>query len=120
LQSLKSFFVADERIEDRKDVPPELEDAEKAAALIGLAFRFAVPLGEDVGRHFDVATQLLRRMAAEEEAVEKGRFAVRVFQLVLAFDFFHQRPRRSKQAENGVYGNGFPCQEPACGFEKKD
>ena len=75
------------------------------------ALGFAVPLREDVGRHFDIAPQLFRRMAAQEQAVEERRFAVRIFQFVLAFDLFHRKLHRQIQAENAVYRIGALRQE---------
>ena len=90
---LRLAVVPDQRFENRQHVPPKLHDAEEAAALLGFALGFAVPLGEHVGGHLDVAPQFLRRMAPQEETVEERRFAVRIFQLVLAFDFVHRKNR---------------------------
>jgi hypothetical protein len=42
-----------------------------------VAFRLAVPLGENHRRDFDISPQLVGRMAPQEQAVEKGCLALR-------------------------------------------
>ena len=54
-----------------------------------IALRFPVPFGKDGAGNFDIAPQFVSGMPAKEEAVEKGRFALRETQIL-----------------QGVYGNG--------------
>jgi hypothetical protein len=77
LNALLLAVPADERIEDREDVAAVFNHARENVAEFRLALGFAMPLGEDRGRHFNISAQLLGGMAAKEEAVEKGGFALR-------------------------------------------
>jgi hypothetical protein len=61
----------------------KFHDARKHLAQTGIPFGFAVPLGENSDRNFDIPPKLFRRMTAQEEAVEKGRLALREIEVVL-------------------------------------
>src|SRR5208282_5908458 len=76
---------ANQRIEDRQDVPAVLQHAREDVAQLRLAFRFFVPFGENQSRHFDVLTELFRGMAAQKEAVEESGFALREVKVVNDF-----------------------------------
>jgi len=62
------------RIEDSEDMAPVFHHAEENVAQTWLALGFAVPLGKNRGRNFNIAPELFRGMPAKEEAIEKGRF----------------------------------------------
>src|SRR5690242_10121679 len=92
--------------------------ARKNIAKLRVAFRFAVPLGENHRGDFDVPPQLVRRMAAQEQAVEKRRLTLRKVEIVHDFgrnELWHRRHR-----ENAVYpkvwrrqvGLMFSCRVP--------
>ena len=74
LNALLLSIPTNERIEDGQDMPPVFQHARKNVAQARLALCFAMPLGEDRGRHFDVTTELLRGMSTKEKAVEKSGF----------------------------------------------
>ena len=74
LNALLLAVPTNEGIEDGEDMAAVFKHARKNVAQAGLALGFAVPLSEDRRRHLDVATELFRGMATEEEAVEKSGF----------------------------------------------
>ena len=76
LNALLLAIPTNERIEDGQDMPPVFQHARKNVAQARLALCFAMPLGEDRGRHFDISAQLLSGMTTKEEAVEKRSFAL--------------------------------------------
>src|SRR6266852_4662573 len=59
-----------------------LHDARQNIAQAGLAFGFAMPFDQHGRRHLDVAAKLLCRMTAQEQSVEKCRFALREVEVV--------------------------------------
>jgi len=77
LDALQLAVPPNQRVKDSKDMAAVFDHAGKDVTKLRLALRFAMPLGEDCGRHFDVAAQLLGGMAAQKEAVEKSGFALR-------------------------------------------
>src|SRR5712692_2767432 len=62
---------------------------------------FTVPFGQDCGRNFDIPAQLLRGMAAQEQAVEKSGFPLRKVKIVDDFDGSELWHRG--HGENAVY-----------------
>ena len=80
VQSLNSFcgfhFFEDQRIEDGEDVLAVGEDSLDGGPNPGGTMGFAVPALDDLRRDIDIFPQLLQRMAAQEEAVEKYRFVL--------------------------------------------
>src|SRR2546426_4823500 len=84
LQAMYPRVVADQGLENGQDVPAVLDYPLEHAAQARLALRFAVPLGKNSGRDLDVAAQLFRRVAAQEQPVEKGRLALRKLEVALA------------------------------------
>ena len=77
MDALLLAVPADERVKDGEDVAAVFDHTRENVAQLRLAFCLAMPLGEDRRRDFDVAPQLLDRMATQEEAVEKGGFPLR-------------------------------------------
>src|SRR5712692_3803548 len=107
LKALRLRVVADQGLEDGQDVPPVFHHALEHIAEAGLALHLAVPAGQHGGRHFDVAAQLLSRVAPQEQPVKKGRLALRELQLVLAFsrDWLNgQHQCKKAQFTQIVYG----------------
>jgi len=76
LNALLLAVPANQRVKDGEDMAPVFQHAGKNVAQPRLALGFAVPLGEDRGRHFDVATELFRGMATKEKAIEKSGFSL--------------------------------------------
>jgi len=56
-------IMADERLKDSEDMAPVFHNAFEEAAQLGHAFGFALPLGQNSGRNFDVAAQGLSWVA---------------------------------------------------------
>src|SRR5215475_10607859 len=57
-------------------MPAILHDAVKDVAKSRVLLRLLVPFRQYRYGHFDIAAQLFRRMAAQEQAIEKGRLAL--------------------------------------------
>ncbi len=85
LEALGAGVEADEGLEDSQHPAAILDHALKNISKAGLALRFAMPFGEHGGRHFNIAAQLVSRVAAEEESIEEGRFALRVLEVAKGF-----------------------------------
>jgi hypothetical protein len=64
----------DQGIEDGEDVAPVFDHAVENISQFRVALGVAVPLQQYRGRHFDIAAELLGRMAPQEQAIEKRRF----------------------------------------------
>ena len=77
LNALLLSVPADQGIEDGKDVAPVFDHAIENVAKFRIALGVAVPLQEDRRRNFDIAAELLWRMAAQEEPIEKRSFTLR-------------------------------------------
>jgi hypothetical protein len=82
LQSLRRGIVHDQIFENCEDVPAIAHDLFEEGAQRRLVLGFAVPLGQDRCRHLDIAPQLLSRVPAQEEAVEKGRLSLRELEIL--------------------------------------
>lgn len=78
----------DEIFEDGEHVAAILHDALEHRAKARLALRFAVPFGENRGRHGDIPAKLFGLVAAQEKAVEKGGFPLR--ELEVLQDLFYR------------------------------
>jgi len=72
-------------IEDRQHMAPVIQHALKNIFQLRVALRFAVPFGEDRAGYFDVATQLVGRMATQKQAVEKCCLALRILEILQRF-----------------------------------
>src|SRR5258708_27335046 len=76
-----------------------IHHARKNIAQLRVALRLAVPFGEDHRRDFDVSPQFVRGMAAQEEAVEKGRLPLRKVEIVHDFggnELWHRGHREKR------------------------
>lgn len=82
LDALAGEVVADQVIEDGQDVTPVTDHFFQHRPEPRLVLRFAVPFGQNDGRHFDILAQLIRRVAAQKEAIEKGRFPLRELKIL--------------------------------------
>ena len=79
-QLLDALFLcvpAYERVEDGEDMAAVFDHAVEDVAEFRVAFGVAVPLQQYRRGHFDIAAELFRGMATQEEAVEKRRLALR-------------------------------------------
>jgi hypothetical protein len=81
LNADRAGFETDEGVEDGQDVAAVLYHAVEIVAQAGLALGFAVPLGQDLGGHFDIAAELVGGVATEKKPVEEGCFALRELEI---------------------------------------
>jgi len=108
LNALRVTIRTHKGIEDGQDVTAVIHHARKNIAKLRVAFCLAVPFGQDDRGHFDVLPQLVRRMAAQEQAVEKGSLTLREVEIVHDFggnELWHRGHR-----ENAVYRKAAPRQ----------
>lgn len=115
METLRFGVETEERIEDGEDVAAVFEDALEDGTLLWFLGGFLVPFGEDCGRNSDVGAELLRRMAAQEQAVEERGFALREIEIVLRL-FGHSRQGcriglSRHNEKNAVYRFRAPRQE---------
>ena len=92
----------------KADVTAVVHHARKNISKLRIPFRLAVPLSKDRRGHFDISPQLLRRIAAQEQAVEKGGLTLREVEIVHDFggnELWHRR-----HEENAVYPKALPRQ----------
>ena len=61
-------------IKNGQHVAPIIHHARKNITELRVVLRFAVPFGEDRRGDLDVPSQLIRRITAQEEAIEKRGF----------------------------------------------
>ena len=86
LKALRLAVGSDERVEDREHMAPVVHHALENVLQLRIALGFAVPFGEDGARHLDIAPQLVGRMAAQEQAVEKRRLALGILEILQRID----------------------------------
>ena len=84
LEALGAGVEADKSLKDSQDAPAVFHHVLENVAQSGLALGFAVPLGEDSGRHFDIPAQLFGGVAAQKEAVEEGGLTLRILEVAKA------------------------------------
>ena len=65
-------FAVEKRLEDRQNVPPVFHHAPAEFAERRLALGLAMPASQHLRRHFDIPAQLLDRVPAQKQAVEKA------------------------------------------------
>jgi|SRR5271165_2309467 len=82
LNPMVVYVRAHQGVEDGQDVPAVLHHPGKNVSQLWLALRFFVPFRENHCRHFDVASKSIRGMAAQEKAIEEGRFTLRKVEVV--------------------------------------
>jgi hypothetical protein len=85
LKFLRCSVVAEEILENRQNILPVADNALQQRAKLRLAHRLAIPLGQDSRRNSDIAPELIGRMSAKEETVEKGRLALRELEFLQGF-----------------------------------
>src|SRR5258706_3518369 len=85
LNALRVTIRTHKGIEDGQDVATVIHHARKNIAKLRVAFCLAVPFGQDDCGHFDVLPQLVRGMAAQEQAIEKGGLTLREVEIVHDF-----------------------------------
>lgn len=73
LDALLLGVPADQGVEDGEDVAAVFDHAVEDVAKLGVALGVAMPFQQHGGRNLDVTAELLGRMAAQEEAIEKRR-----------------------------------------------
>ena len=101
-------------IENRQNVSAIFHHAREDITQFRLSFRLAVPLRQNQGGHFDVSAQLFRGMAAQEEAVEKRRFALRKIEVV--DDFRRNDLWQGRHREKGSLPKRFSASSSTVGF----
>ena len=85
LHALGARFGVDQSFEDGEHVPAVFHHAGEDIAQRGFALGLAMPFEQHRGRNFDVAAKLFGGVSAQEQAVEEGRFPLRVVEVVLGF-----------------------------------
>ena len=112
------FFGADERIKNGQDVPAIFYDAREYGKQLRFTFGISMPFGQDGRRHFDIATQLFRRVSTQKKTVKESGFALR--ERKIRDHFRRQRWSDCRHSKNAVYsklcrrqvGRWFSCREP--------
>src|SRR5260370_23006811 len=118
LNALRVTVGTHESIEDGQDVTSVIHHACKNIAKLRVALCLAVPLGEHRRGDFNVLTQLVRGMAAQEETVEKCRFPLRKVEIWHdsgGKELWHGGHRETavyRKAGRGQVGVGFSCRVP--------
>src|ERR1700747_1241288 len=82
LNALRLAVGPHQRIKNSEHVSPGIPHALEDIFQLRIALGFAVPFGENRAGHLDVAPQLVRRMAAQEQAVEKRGLALRILEIL--------------------------------------
>src|SRR5262249_19879186 len=85
-----------------------VHDALKNIAELWIAFRFAMPFCQYRGRHFDIAAQHFRGMAAQKQPVKERSLALRILQIRWLYCRNELYCRR--HGESAVYRKAFPRQ----------
>ena len=108
MNALRLAVGSDQRVEDRQHVAPVIQHALENIFQLRIALGFAVPFGEDRAGHLDIAPQLVGRMAAQEQAIEKCGLALGILEILQRIDGNELWHRGHK--ENAVYPKVFPRQ----------
>ena len=77
--------MGDQFLENREDVLPVTYDAFQQGAQLRLSPGFAIPFCEHSGGDFNVSPELIGRVAAQKETVEKGRLSLRELKILQSF-----------------------------------
>ncbi len=72
-------------VEDGEDMTAVIHHTRKNVSKLWIAFRFPVPFGKNDGGHFNISPQLLSRITAQEQAVEKGCLTLREVKIMHDF-----------------------------------
>jgi hypothetical protein len=109
---LNALFLGippNKRVEDCEDVTPVFHHPVEDIPEFGISLGVAVPLDHDRLRHFYVAAELFRRMAAQEQAVEKRRLALGKREVCVDFGCRNDLGNRGHK-KNAVYRKAYPRQ----------
>src|SRR5690348_13719769 len=82
LNALRLAVGANKRIEDGQHVAPIIHHTFKNIFQLRVALGFTVPFGQYRAGNFDVSPQLIGRMAAQKQAVEKRGLALRILKIL--------------------------------------
>src|ERR1700692_2804703 len=77
---------AHQRVKDRQDVAPVFDHPEEYIPQLRLTLGIPVPLRQDRRRNFYIAPELLWRVAAQKETVEKRCLPLRKIEVMADFD----------------------------------
>ncbi len=92
-------------IKNDQHVAPIIHHARENITELRVMLRFAVPFGEDSRGDLDVPSQLIRRITAQEEAIEKRGFPLREVEIV--HEIGESDLWRRSHKENAVYPKTF-------------
>jgi len=108
LNALRLAVGSDQGIKNSKHVAPVIHHALENIFQLRVALGFAMPFGKNRAGHLNVAPQLVRGMAAQKQAVEKGGLALRILEILQRVGGNELWQRGHK--ENAVYRKAFPRQ----------
>ena len=108
LNALRLAVGSDQGIKNSQHVAPVIHHALENIFQLRIALGFAMPFGKNRAGHFNVAPQLVRGMAAQKQAVEKGGLALRILEILQRVGGNELWQRGPK--ENAVYRKAFPRQ----------
>lgn len=112
----------DERIENGQDVAAVIDHPGENVSQVWIAFCLAMPFGQYGGWNFDVPAQLIRGVAAKEQAVKKRRLTLRKVEIVDDFGRIelwhgaHEKNAVYRKARRRQVGLGFFCGVPGNPF----
>jgi hypothetical protein len=85
LNALRVTVRTHQGFENGQDVTAIIHHARKNITKLRIAFRLAVPFGQNHGGHLNVSPQLVGGITAQEQAVEKSGFTLREVEIVHDF-----------------------------------
>ena len=106
LNALRLAVRADQGVENRQHVTPVIQHTSENILELRIELRLAMLFGENGAGHFDVAPQLVSRMTAQKEPVEKSGLALRIVELLQRINSGNELNRRGHK-ENAVYPKAF-------------
>ena len=98
--------MPDEIFENCQDMLTVTDDPFEQRAQLGLPPRLAVPFRQDGSRNLDIPAQLLCGVAAQKQAIEKCRFALRelkVLQRIFQRRAGHRRVGQSRHVAKSQF-----------------
>ena len=121
LNALLLGVPPDQGVENGEDVPAIFDHAVEDVAEFRVALGVSVPFDHNGLRHFDVAAQLVGRMAAQEQTIEKRRFPLGKREVCSDFGGYDDLSNRGHE-KSAVYRNASPrqvVQTARCGLAGK-
>jgi hypothetical protein len=109
LDALLLSVPANQGVEDRQNMAAVFDHAVEDVAEFGVTLSVAVPLQQNGLRDLNVAPELFGRVAAQEKAIEKGRFPLG--ECEVCGDFGRNELGNRGHKENAVYRKASPRQE---------